>query len=331
MLACAILVANNLRDLPRDAEAGKRTLAVLLGDKDTRALYSCLILLPFVVPVALYGQGWTWGLLVLGAFPVALYQYRHRPGRRERPRPRARPQGDGAARAGVRGAARGRPRASHPSSGSGPSSARAAASMRSLIRSARACTCAVKRSRIPASSKYETHRADREGQDDEQQPARPGDVEHAERSEQHTEAGGGVDPEGAHEGPNRTAVGDPIYSRRVTRALPLLLLVGFLVYCLVDCAQTPEERVKVLPKVIWIILILIIPVVGGVVWLVAGHAWGPAGSGSGGSGGSGGFGGFGSGGPGVRRTVARTRRRRRLPARPELTRVTPLRVAQTPE
>ena len=29
MLACAILVVNNLRDLPRDAEAGKRTLAVL--------------------------------------------------------------------------------------------------------------------------------------------------------------------------------------------------------------------------------------------------------------------------------------------------------------
>jgi uncharacterized membrane protein YgcG len=91
-------------------------------------------------------------------------------------------------------------------------------------------------------------------------------------------------------------VGDPIYSRRVTRALPLLLLVGFLVYCLVDCAQTPEERVKLLPKVIWIILILLIPVVGGLVWLVAGHAWGPAGSGTGRSGGSGGFGGFGAGG-----------------------------------
>ena len=32
-LACAILVANNLRDIPTDQVAGKRTLAVLLGDR----------------------------------------------------------------------------------------------------------------------------------------------------------------------------------------------------------------------------------------------------------------------------------------------------------
>ncbi len=42
-LACAILVANNLRDIPTDRTAGKRTLAVLLGDARTRALYALLL------------------------------------------------------------------------------------------------------------------------------------------------------------------------------------------------------------------------------------------------------------------------------------------------
>ena len=42
-LACAILVANNLRDIPTDKVAGKRTLAVALGDERTRHLYGLLI------------------------------------------------------------------------------------------------------------------------------------------------------------------------------------------------------------------------------------------------------------------------------------------------
>jgi 1,4-dihydroxy-2-naphthoate polyprenyltransferase len=42
-LACAILVANNLRDIPTDREAGKRTLAVVLGDRRTRLLFVALI------------------------------------------------------------------------------------------------------------------------------------------------------------------------------------------------------------------------------------------------------------------------------------------------
>ncbi len=42
-LACAILVANNLRDIPTDAASGKRTLAVKLGDAGTRRLYAALL------------------------------------------------------------------------------------------------------------------------------------------------------------------------------------------------------------------------------------------------------------------------------------------------
>ncbi|KAA1428349.1 1,4-dihydroxy-2-naphthoate polyprenyltransferase [Nocardioides antri] len=44
-LACAILVANNLRDIPTDTVAGKITLAVRLGDRRTRAFYAALVLL----------------------------------------------------------------------------------------------------------------------------------------------------------------------------------------------------------------------------------------------------------------------------------------------
>ena len=43
VLASAILVANNLRDIPTDAETGKRTLAVRLGDRRTRLLYAGLV------------------------------------------------------------------------------------------------------------------------------------------------------------------------------------------------------------------------------------------------------------------------------------------------
>jgi 1,4-dihydroxy-2-naphthoate octaprenyltransferase len=50
-LACAILVANNLRDLPTDAACGKRTLAVRLGDRGTRRLYLGLLVLAWSVAV----------------------------------------------------------------------------------------------------------------------------------------------------------------------------------------------------------------------------------------------------------------------------------------
>lgn len=46
-LASAVLVANNARDRERDAVNGKRTLAVLLGDRGARALYVVLVLVPF--------------------------------------------------------------------------------------------------------------------------------------------------------------------------------------------------------------------------------------------------------------------------------------------
>ena len=51
-LACAILVVNNLRDIPTDRVAGKRTLAVVLGEERTRYLYALLVLAAAVAVAA---------------------------------------------------------------------------------------------------------------------------------------------------------------------------------------------------------------------------------------------------------------------------------------
>jgi len=48
-LATALLVVNNLRDIPGDSVVGKRTLAVRLGDRRTRFLYVALIVAPFIL------------------------------------------------------------------------------------------------------------------------------------------------------------------------------------------------------------------------------------------------------------------------------------------
>lgn len=61
MWASALLVVNNLRDIATDAPAGKRTLAVRLGQARTQRLFSALIVLPFALIVAvavLVGSAW---------------------------------------------------------------------------------------------------------------------------------------------------------------------------------------------------------------------------------------------------------------------------------
>jgi 1,4-dihydroxy-2-naphthoate octaprenyltransferase len=70
LLACALLVINNLRDIPSDAEAGKRTLAVVLGDQRTRLLYVACMLVPFCVALAL-APARPLSLLALAALPFA--------------------------------------------------------------------------------------------------------------------------------------------------------------------------------------------------------------------------------------------------------------------
>jgi len=56
-LATALLVINNLRDIPSDTVSGKRTLAVRIGDRKTRIFYVVLIVLPFVLVPFVCGLG----------------------------------------------------------------------------------------------------------------------------------------------------------------------------------------------------------------------------------------------------------------------------------
>ena len=70
LLACALLVVNNLRDRPADAEVGKRTLAVRMGDRRTRVLYVVLVDGALVVG-SLCALDRRWAFLVLGAGVLA--------------------------------------------------------------------------------------------------------------------------------------------------------------------------------------------------------------------------------------------------------------------
>jgi 1,4-dihydroxy-2-naphthoate octaprenyltransferase len=70
-LSSAVLVANNLRDIPTDAESGKITLAVRLGDARTRILYIALLVVAFALTLVLMAAT-PWTAVGLVALPLAV-------------------------------------------------------------------------------------------------------------------------------------------------------------------------------------------------------------------------------------------------------------------
>jgi 1,4-dihydroxy-2-naphthoate octaprenyltransferase len=71
LLSCALLMVNNLRDIPSDGDAGKRTLAVRIGDARSRIVYVAFVLLPFAVALAI-APARPFALLTLAALPLAI-------------------------------------------------------------------------------------------------------------------------------------------------------------------------------------------------------------------------------------------------------------------
>ena len=55
------------------------------------------------------------------------------------------------------------------------------------------------------------------------------------------------------------------------RVIAAIALLAFTIYCVVDAVQTEDDRVRGLPKPLWLLMILLFPLVGGSAWLIAGR------------------------------------------------------------
>lgn len=82
LFACAVLLANNLRDIEQDREVGKRTLTVLIGKRATQVVYTLFALAPFVIAavfaVLLYPVAWLSLLVLLAILPAILIVWTYR-------------------------------------------------------------------------------------------------------------------------------------------------------------------------------------------------------------------------------------------------------------
>lgn len=52
-----------------------------------------------------------------------------------------------------------------------------------------------------------------------------------------------------------------------------LVMFGLWLYCLIDVITTDSARCRNLPKLAWLFIVLLLPDIGSIAWLVAGHPW----------------------------------------------------------
>lgn len=52
-----------------------------------------------------------------------------------------------------------------------------------------------------------------------------------------------------------------------------LVLFALWLLCIIDVVTTPEGRCRNLPKLLWLLIVIILPEIGSLAWLIAGHNW----------------------------------------------------------
>lgn len=62
------------------------------------------------------------------------------------------------------------------------------------------------------------------------------------------------------------------------RVLGALVLIALYIYFILDVLRTPRGQTRTLPKFVWLLLVILIPLLGGLIWLALGRVWPAPGS-----------------------------------------------------
>ncbi len=57
------------------------------------------------------------------------------------------------------------------------------------------------------------------------------------------------------------------------RVAAVILAVAFYIYCIIDVLRTPSTEARSLPKFVWLLLVILVPILGGLLWLALGRVW----------------------------------------------------------
>jgi len=62
------------------------------------------------------------------------------------------------------------------------------------------------------------------------------------------------------------------------RVAGVLFAIALYIYFIIDVLRTPRGDTRSLPKAVWLLLVIVIPILGGLIWLALGRVWQPPGA-----------------------------------------------------